>query len=421
MNGKNTMRILRVFLCSTYSDLVEERESVLDAVRRLQLLHDSMEFFGARPNTPLETSLEEIRSSDIVIVIIGHRYGTFVPGRQHSYTELEYDEAWRHKMPCLVYFRSDDVPILPSKMERNPVGIKALDQFKKKLLERHTIANFRGADDLAVQVAADVRRTFEFIEQKRNDEMKFQLEPTKTALKLLDFLHTPFFICDVYNRISSINKAMAEALGYSTEELVDKSLNDFYDKNNLSEFEEKSLFHLIEENMHHTRLRLLHKNGSVRWFDLDLHRYEFSDGPVIQCIARDVTERVYAEQAIKESYKYYRSIAENLPAVVLVIDDNFNICFANKLAVSFFGSDDLSEVMGLNIAKVEQANYGSHLLFRIISKHATEGTEQRLLSFKDQKGKTINILINFCKYKSDLEKGTEKYCLIGLIKPEIGV
>jgi len=47
-----------VFVCSTYRDLVDEREAVMDAILRLQLQHDSMEFFGAREDRPIETSLE---------------------------------------------------------------------------------------------------------------------------------------------------------------------------------------------------------------------------------------------------------------------------------------------------------------------------------------------------------------------------
>ena len=64
-------RPLTVFLCSTYADLAEERERVLDAIRRLQLQHDSMEFFGARANIPIETCLAEVRRSDVLVVVVG--------------------------------------------------------------------------------------------------------------------------------------------------------------------------------------------------------------------------------------------------------------------------------------------------------------------------------------------------------------
>ena len=84
---------LTVFVCSTYSDLSEEREAVLDAIRRLQLQHDSMEFFGARADQPIETCLAEVRRSNILVVIVGHRYGTLVPELGISFSEAEYKGA----------------------------------------------------------------------------------------------------------------------------------------------------------------------------------------------------------------------------------------------------------------------------------------------------------------------------------------
>ncbi len=61
-----------VFICSTFDDLSIEREAVLEAVTRLQLQHDWMEFFGARAQQPLDTCLEEVRASHILIIIVGH-------------------------------------------------------------------------------------------------------------------------------------------------------------------------------------------------------------------------------------------------------------------------------------------------------------------------------------------------------------
>jgi Domain of unknown function (DUF4062) len=49
---------LTVFVCGTHSDLADERNAVLEAIRRLQLQHDSMEYFGARTDAPIETCLK---------------------------------------------------------------------------------------------------------------------------------------------------------------------------------------------------------------------------------------------------------------------------------------------------------------------------------------------------------------------------
>jgi len=114
-----------VFVCSTFSDLSEEREGVLDAIRRLKLQHDSMEFFGARAEQSIKTCLKEVRASDVLVVIVGHRYGSIVPNLGISYSEAEYQEGYGLKKPCLVYTRDENVPVLPRDLERDPEKCEA--------------------------------------------------------------------------------------------------------------------------------------------------------------------------------------------------------------------------------------------------------------------------------------------------------
>jgi hypothetical protein len=156
---------LTVFVCSTFADLSVEREAVLDAILRLKLQHDSMEFFGARSQQPLETCLEEVGKSDILVVIVGHRYGSIAPGIEISYSEAEYREGIRLGKPCLVYMRDEDVPVLPKHMERDPKNLKLLENWKAGLGENHTVALFQDAQKLAVQVAADLSRTLLDLQQ----------------------------------------------------------------------------------------------------------------------------------------------------------------------------------------------------------------------------------------------------------------
>ena len=103
--------------------------------------------------------LDEVRRSNILIVIVGHRYGTLSTGLHISFSQAEYDEGHGLKKPCLVYMRDDDVPILPKHMEREPEKLSRLEEWKAILRERHTVAAFRESRDLAIQVAADLSRT----------------------------------------------------------------------------------------------------------------------------------------------------------------------------------------------------------------------------------------------------------------------
>jgi len=170
---------LTVFVCSTFSDLSAERESVLEAIRRLQLQHDSMEFFGARSGQPIETCLKEVRKSNILVVIVGHRYGTIVSELGISFSEAEYEEGYRLKKPCLVYIRDENIPILPKHIERDPEKMRLLERWKIILQKRHTVAMFRDGHDLAVQVAADLSRTISGLEEAAQVRAEAQSQASK--------------------------------------------------------------------------------------------------------------------------------------------------------------------------------------------------------------------------------------------------
>jgi hypothetical protein len=124
-----------------------------------------MEFFGARAAQPIETCLEEVRASHVLVVIVGHRYGSIVPELGLSYSEAEYAEGFRLGKPCLVYMRDDNVPILPKHMERDAEKLKLLERWKETLQSRHTVASFQDGHRLAVQVAADLARTIQDLEE----------------------------------------------------------------------------------------------------------------------------------------------------------------------------------------------------------------------------------------------------------------
>jgi O6-methylguanine-DNA--protein-cysteine methyltransferase len=82
-----------------------------------------------------------------------------------SFSEAEYNEAYRLHKTCLVYLRDDNVPILPKYIESNPENHQRLQALKNFLGQRHTTAKFRDPNDLALQVAADLSRTIQTLEQ----------------------------------------------------------------------------------------------------------------------------------------------------------------------------------------------------------------------------------------------------------------
>ena len=150
---------LTVFVCGTYGDLREERSAVMDAITRMHFQYGSMEMFGARPEAPIDVCIDEVRKSDVLVIIVGHRYGTFVPGTDLSFTETEYEEGYRLNKSSFVYIRDESVPILAQHFEQEPAKVARLQLFRGKLEDRHTVFRFHSTSELALQVTVDLNRS----------------------------------------------------------------------------------------------------------------------------------------------------------------------------------------------------------------------------------------------------------------------
>ncbi len=156
------------FICSPYEDLIEERKAIIYAVRKLGLRDNCMELFGARIGTSIETSLNEVKQSDIMIVVIGHKYGSFILGKNISISEAEYLESQQRGLPCLVYLRDESSPVEPKYTEHDPAKLQALEKFKALLKEKHTVGFFKDSLELGVSVAVDLTRAVDEMSKNRS-------------------------------------------------------------------------------------------------------------------------------------------------------------------------------------------------------------------------------------------------------------
>ena len=144
----------RIYISSTYQDLKDHREEVYRALR--QLSHDviAMEDYVATDTRPLDKCLADVASCEIYVGIFAWRYGFTPPGQSKAITELEYREAKRQGLKCLIFLLDDDN--WPRKLSDRDVT--SIENLRAELMIDNTISTFSSPDELARLVTTAVTR-----------------------------------------------------------------------------------------------------------------------------------------------------------------------------------------------------------------------------------------------------------------------
>lgn len=98
---------LQVFVSSTYTDLIEERQAAVQAILDAGHIPAGMELFKAGNESQLKTIYKWIDVSDVYMLILGGRYGTIEPKSGKSYTQLEYEYATSKNIPVFAVILSE--------------------------------------------------------------------------------------------------------------------------------------------------------------------------------------------------------------------------------------------------------------------------------------------------------------------------
>lgn len=99
---------LQVFVSSTYTDLIEERQAAVQAILDAGHIPAGMELFKAGNESQLQTIYKWIDESDVYMLILGGRYGSIEKKSGKSYTQLEYEYALSKNIPVFAVILSQE-------------------------------------------------------------------------------------------------------------------------------------------------------------------------------------------------------------------------------------------------------------------------------------------------------------------------
>ncbi|MGF1470564.1 MAG: PAS domain S-box protein [Rubrobacteraceae bacterium] len=118
--------------------------------------------------------------------------------------------------------------------------------------------------------------------------------------------------------------ASRDLIGYEPEELAGRSAYDFFHPDDLKEIEESHSYVLGEQDTYTTSYRIRRKDGEYTWFETTSRAVRSdSTGEVREIIAvsRDITDRRRIEAGLQEAEHRYRTLVEQVPAVIYTSKD----------------------------------------------------------------------------------------------------
>jgi len=125
----------QVFVSSTYEDLREARQEVMQALLELDCIPAGMELFPAANEDQWTLIKGVIDDCDYYIVVVGGRYGSTGSGGV-SYTEMEYEYAISQQKPVLGFLHKDPGTLPANKCEKASEARAKLDAFRSRVQQK---------------------------------------------------------------------------------------------------------------------------------------------------------------------------------------------------------------------------------------------------------------------------------------------
>jgi len=174
----------QVFISSTFKDLQDERQEVIQALLELDCIPSGMELFSAANDTQWEIIKEVIQDCDYYILLLAGKYGSITDDGL-SFTEKEYDFAIEIGKPVLAFTHRDIGKIVSEKTEDTDSGKEKLNKFKEKV-EKRLCKQWNNATELGSVVSRSmiqIIKTNPEIGWVRGDQLA-DTEATNEILKL---------------------------------------------------------------------------------------------------------------------------------------------------------------------------------------------------------------------------------------------
>ncbi len=230
------------------------------------------------------------------------------------------------------------------------------------------------------------------IERKRAEEALRESE--ERYRDLVENSHEIICTHDLDGKILSVNRATLQILGYEPSDFVNKkNIQDILAPEVRDQFDDY-MKEILEKRATSNLMLVQTRSGERRVLEYyNSLRTEGVATPIVRAIARDITERKRAEEALRESEERYRDLVENAHDIIFSHDLKGNYTSVNRAGEQITGYTH-QECLTLNIADTiapEHVGKAREMLAKKLAGEKVTAYEVELLA-KD--GKRIAVEVN---------------------------
>jgi len=168
-----------------------------------------------------------------------------------------------------------------------------------------------------------------FAKRKQSEEALLELE--KRYLHLFNNISDLIMIHDIEGYLLNVNPAVSKLSGYPFEELIGRPISNFIIPEFRSLFQDEYLKEIKKQGHSEGVVIFQSKDGNEHYVEYR-NVLVTPDGRkrYISGLGRDITDRVHAERALRESEKRYRTVFETTGSATVIIEDDETISLANS-------------------------------------------------------------------------------------------
>ena len=169
-------------------------------------------------------------------------------------------------------------------------------------------------------------------------ELQQRLRELERFKALLDQSNDAVFLTQISNgRFIDINETVSQMLGYTREEILNLSINDITPENMVIEVENLTTDELPNLVMPAIiKTEFITKDGRSIPIDITIRKVTFQNEKYAVIVARNITERRKAEEALSESETRFRWMAENTSDGLMILEED-QVLFMNQRACEILG------------------------------------------------------------------------------------